>query len=259
MKVSFTEVNAKSSNTKDSSQPPTIKSIARSSKGQFLSGRRNWRHSGSKTEESRGHRFGGFTLISMTLRREEGYRLAYVQCKCGSKAWRSYDSLRAGKTSACQQCRADARKSTYPQWLARRFHAARARCTDPEHPQFKNYGERGVKFLFSSAGEAAQWMMDHCGLQKDREIDRISNDGHYEAGNLKWSSKSEQMLNNRRTKVPRGFNYRENEWPYSKDTTLKYVRAGMSRGQILQMAREAVAAKRKNWRGIQKRLESMIS
>ena len=34
-----------------------------------------------------------------------------------------------------------------PEWKA--YWGARDRCTNPEHPQFSDYGGRGIQFLFS--------------------------------------------------------------------------------------------------------------
>jgi hypothetical protein len=100
-------------------------------------------------------------------------------------------------------------------------------------------------------------MMENHGLQKHLEIDRVDNSRHYEPGNLKWSSKTEQMLNNRRTRLPKGFVFRQEEWPYSKDITERRIKAGWTREQIFEAARQAVSAKSKNYIQIRRRLESM--
>jgi hypothetical protein len=75
--------------------------------------------------------------------------------------------------------------------------AAKYRCTVEGHQSWKNYGGRGIKFKFKSF---AQWL-DELGFRptSKHSVDRKNNDGHYESGNVKWSTKKEQQ-NNRRTK-----------------------------------------------------------
>ncbi|MGN0955495.1 hypothetical protein, partial [Megasphaera sp.] len=51
--------------------------------------------------------------------------------------------------------------------------------------------------------------------------------------------------------------FHQEYWPYAKKTVLNKLSAGETREQIIQDAQKAVREKRKNWRGIQRRLASM--
>lgn len=74
------------------------------------------------------------------------------------------------------------------------YHHAKNRCNNPDNKSYKYYGGRGIKFLFSSLSDFAQELrFKPFGYQ----LDRINNNGNYETGNIKWSSKSEQMINRR--------------------------------------------------------------
>jgi hypothetical protein len=42
----------------------------------------------------------------------------------------------------------------------RAFHGAKNRCTNPSNTQFADYGERGIKFLFTSFAQ----FIEHIGL-----------------------------------------------------------------------------------------------
>jgi hypothetical protein len=72
---------------------------------------------------------------------------------------------------------------------------AKARCTNPASPDYKNYGGRGIEFRF----ESFEQFRNTLGLKpsKDHSIDRIDVNGHYEPGNVRWASRAEQQLNKR--------------------------------------------------------------
>lgn len=71
---------------------------------------------------------------------------------------------------------------------------AKQRC-DKQHP---NYGGRGIEFRFESPSDMAQWVLDNLGPRPaGHSIDRIDNNGHYEAGNLRWADRKTQNGNKR--------------------------------------------------------------
>jgi hypothetical protein len=74
---------------------------------------------------------------------------------------------------------------------------AKARCNNPNHPGYKDYGGRGIRFLFASF---AQFLAEVGRRPEGRlpsgmalySIHRIENDGNYEPGNVKWATQKEQ-------------------------------------------------------------------
>jgi len=78
------------------------------------------------------------------------------------------------------------------------YNSAKRRCKDSRREDFKNYGGRGIKFLFKSFQE----FLAAIGKKPSRKhmLDRIDNDGHYKPGNVRWSTRSESMKNRRMTK-----------------------------------------------------------
>ncbi len=69
------------------------------------------------------------------------------------------------------------------------------RCSNPNCHNYHRYGGRGIKCLFT-ADEFVSYVINV--LQIDPhglEIDRIDNDGHYEPGNIRFVTHSENCKN----------------------------------------------------------------
>jgi hypothetical protein len=83
-----------------------------------------------------------------------------------------------------------------PEYLA--LGNAYQRCTNPKSRNYKNYGGRGIEFRFSSLGDAVIQVIAAIGSRPaGKTLDRVDNEGHYEAGNLRWATRSEQARNSR--------------------------------------------------------------
>ena len=73
------------------------------------------------------------------------------------------------------------------------------RCNNPKHKQFKDWGGRGIKINFVCFDDFFDYVtkelkVDPFGLT----IDRKDNDGHYEIGNIRFITRSENSKNRRR-------------------------------------------------------------
>lgn len=82
---------------------------------------------------------------------------------------------------------------TTPEYSA--YQNAKARCCTPSSSSYMNYGARGIEFRFLSFPE----FLGVLGRRPTRvhTLDRINNDGHYEKGNVRWSTRVEQSRNRR--------------------------------------------------------------
>jgi len=83
--------------------------------------------------------------------------------------------------------------TTTPEYRA--YKAARTRCNNPNTEQWRDYGGRGIKFLFTSF---EQFLAELGSKPSPKHtLDRINNDGHYAPGNVRWATRHEQKINQR--------------------------------------------------------------
>ena len=105
------------------------------------------------------------------------------------------------------------------------------RCEDPDHWAYKYYGARGVK-VCDRWHDSRLFFEDierDLGQRPDgMTLDRISADGDYEPGKVRWATKSEQRCNRRDFDADRAreviMRYKSGEMPASiaRATNLRY-------------------------------------
>ncbi len=87
----------------------------------------------------------------------------------------------------------EARKKYFPSEYAT-FYKARHRCINSKDTSFKDYGGRGIQFLFTSF---EQFFEELGPRPKGLMLDRTNNDGNYEPGNVRWATRTVQNNNQR--------------------------------------------------------------
>lgn len=75
------------------------------------------------------------------------------------------------------------------------YKAAKTRCTSTHCKDWPNYGGRGIRFLFTSF---EQFLTALGPRPAGTTLDRIDNDRHYALGNVRWATRREQRLNQRK-------------------------------------------------------------
>lgn len=150
-----------------------------------------------------GHRVARLTALEYAGNDKQGNALWRCSCDCGRTSLvRSY-ALRVGriKSCGCWESRRERRKHGQaapqsPEYKA--WSSAVQRCTNPRHPSYRNYGGRGVR-ICEEWRRSFVAFFNHMGPRPPGlTLDRIDNDGHYEPGNCRWTTYTEQIRNRRK-------------------------------------------------------------
>jgi hypothetical protein len=76
-----------------------------------------------------------------------------------------------------------------------------ARCTNPNRPDYRYYGARGITLCTRWRNSFANFLNDMGAKPVGLSLDRIDNARGYEPGNCRWATKDEQMQNTRATRL----------------------------------------------------------
>lgn len=136
------------------------------------------------------------------------HRSIECRCDCGVVKTITAASARNGHSQSCG-CLKLERSANRGRWGGASTDPNRApiygawkhavnRCTKPGHPEFENYGGRGIRVC-------AEWLSDfsafeaHIGRRPSAKhsLDRVDNNSNYEPGNVRWALPRTQSQNKR--------------------------------------------------------------
>lgn len=150
-----------------------------------------------------------------TVERYHGYRNGkhwwWCKCACGSEWAVQTGNLLGTRSCGCLKhelfqarivkhghARVGKKISEYNTWCL-----IIARCTNPNSPQFANYGGRGIK-ICEEWRHSFETFLAYVGRRPSPQhsLDRFPNNGgNYEPGNVRWATPKQQCRNKRNNRL----------------------------------------------------------
>lgn len=153
-----------------------------------------------------GKTVGLWTVLRQTGNTPRGMAVWRCRCACGEERDVRAPDLRSGK-SVCCGCQnretIGALRRTHGQSrtrLHRIWQNMKGRCRRPQHPQFKDYGGRGINICdeWLEFTVFRDWALAH-GYRDDLSIERQDVNGGYCPSNCTWAGADVQSANRRYT------------------------------------------------------------
>lgn len=152
-----------------------------------------------------GQKFGRLTVIERTENAADGHAQWRCRCDCGNITVVASNNLQRGIIKSCGCLHKEMfDRTTHGMADTPIFYCwsgIKARCYNPKHKSFKDYGGRGVTMFSAWVNDFKAFynyvsQLSHFG-EKGYTLDRIDNSGNYEPNNVRWATAKIQTRNRR--------------------------------------------------------------
>lgn len=165
-------------------------------------------------------KYGRLKILKIKTKGKRLTKQCFYVCECGVFGTLPIKKIVSGHTKSCGCLRrasegkdrnkkhghysGDKPSPTYNSW-----NNAKARCTNPNDKDWRNYGGRGIKFcdrwtLGEGNKKGFECFLDDMGEKPEGKLislDRIDYNGNYEPSNCRWATTIQQGRNKRVTKL----------------------------------------------------------
>lgn len=162
----------------------------------------------SRAIDMTGKKYGCITAISAASRSSSGDIKWLFLCDCGVEFEANGYFARCGRITTCPACSSyRSRSASIKHGLTgtqefKIWTGMMTRCFNSSSKDYENYGGRGISVCKLWVDSFSAFLYDMGPRPSpSHSIDRVNNDGDYEAGNCRWVTQKEQSRNKRNNVV----------------------------------------------------------
>ena len=141
--------------------------------------------------------FHKLTVIELSHIAKNNHAYWRCICECGNEKVIRGSDLKNGHTKSCGCI--NPRNGLKKHYFYSIYRSQVDRCNNKNNKNYHNYGGRGIQCLWT-VKEACEWADNNPKPGEGYQLDRIDNNGHYCAENVRWVTIVDNNLNKRTTR-----------------------------------------------------------